>query len=183
MPGVSYGKDLAATNIQRGRDHGIGPYVEIVKFCSERTINITSFDDLVELEMMPVENVQLLKQLYESVEDVDMWVGMQLENRMPGSIVGPSAVCVSAKQFYFAQKGDRLFFNHEGLLAPFTADQRSTIKNCSLGRILCDNTDIGKIPKNQFLLPSTDNPLVSCEKIPKINLSFWKENKSAASMS
>ncbi|KAF8784199.1 Peroxidase like protein [Argiope bruennichi] len=91
---------------------------------------------------------------FRSVEDVDIWVGIQLENHMPGSILGPSAVCIIAKQFYFSQKGDRLFFNHEGLLAPFTADQRSTIKNTSLGRILCDNTNIRHIPKNTFFLPS-----------------------------
>ncbi|KAF8771497.1 Chorion peroxidase like protein [Argiope bruennichi] len=37
--------------------------------------------------------------------------------------------------------------------AEFTAAQRSSLKQCSFARLLCDNTDINEITKNPFLLP------------------------------
>ncbi|GBM19212.1 Chorion peroxidase [Araneus ventricosus] len=64
MPGMSYGQDLAAINIQRGRDHGLAPYVNVVKFCSDGTILISSFDDLYNYGLMSEENADLLKRIY-----------------------------------------------------------------------------------------------------------------------
>ncbi|GBM20616.1 hypothetical protein AVEN_230215-1 [Araneus ventricosus] len=54
--------------------------------------------------------------------------------------------------------------------------QRSSLKNSSLSRMLCDNTGIKEIQKNTMLLPSTKNPKVSCDDIPRIDLNLWKEN-------
>ncbi|XP_055951598.1 peroxidase-like [Argiope bruennichi] len=179
QPGVHYGQDLASINIQRGRDHGLPPYIQIVKFCSEGAIIISSFDDLYKLGLMSKDNADLLKTTYLAVEDIDMWVGIQLEYHMPGAITGPSAVCINAKQFYFNQKGDRFYFDIEGPGAPFTDDQRSALKQCSFARILCDDTDMSEVTKNPFLLPSKENSAVSCDEIPKIDLTLWKENENS----
>ncbi|KAF8771502.1 Peroxidase like protein [Argiope bruennichi] len=175
QPGVPYGKDLASFNIKRGRDHGLAPYVEVVKFCSEGTVLISSFNDLYKLGLMSKSNANLLKRVYAAVEDIDMWVGMNLEEHMPGSPLGPSAVCINAKQFYFMQKGDRFYFDIVGPEAPFTSEQRKAIKQSSWARILCDNTHISQVTKNPFLLPSDDNTNVPCSEIPKIDLTLWKD--------
>ncbi|GBN75146.1 hypothetical protein AVEN_57777-1, partial [Araneus ventricosus] len=53
-----------------------------------------------------------------AVEDVDMWVGMQMEKHMPGAVTGPSTVCINV---FFNQKGDRFYFDLEGPKSPFTA--------------------------------------------------------------
>ncbi|GBN91967.1 Peroxidase, partial [Araneus ventricosus] len=118
-----------------------------------------------------------------AVEDVDMWVGMQMENHMPGAVTGPSTVCINVKQFFFNQKGDRFYFDLEGPKSPFTAAQRSTLKQCSLARILCDNTDIDQITKNPLLLPGDENPVASCDEIPEIDLVLWKGTEDGASAS
>ncbi|GBO00923.1 hypothetical protein AVEN_174179-1, partial [Araneus ventricosus] len=115
QPGVPYGKDSAAINIQRGRDHGLLPYVEIVKLCSEGTVLTSSFDDLYKLGLMSKENADLLKRIYAAVEDIDMWVGIQLEDHMSGAITGPSAStpnnCISTRKmtdFISIWKGRKL---------------------------------------------------------------------------
>ena len=53
--------DLFATNINRGRDHGIQPYIYYVKKCSN--ININNFTDLTVLMNTP--NINTLMSLYE----------------------------------------------------------------------------------------------------------------------
>ncbi|CAL1288900.1 unnamed protein product, partial [Larinioides sclopetarius] len=120
-PGMSYGQDLSAIDIQRGRDHGLAPYVDVVKFCSDGTILISSFDDLYNYRLMSKKNANLLKRIYAAKENIDMYVGMQMENHMPGAVTGPSTVCINAKQFFFEQKGDRFYFDLEGPKAPFSA--------------------------------------------------------------
>ncbi|KAF8771494.1 Chorion peroxidase like protein [Argiope bruennichi] len=62
--GMLYGHDLSANDIQRGRDHGLAPYVEVVKFCSGGTIIISSFEDLYKRSLMPRGNIMLLKSIY-----------------------------------------------------------------------------------------------------------------------
>ncbi|XP_055952872.1 peroxidase-like [Argiope bruennichi] len=183
MPGMKYGQDLVSFNIQRGRDHGLAPYVDVVKFCSEGTVIISSFDDLHELRLMSESNANLLKQIYASVQDIDMWVGMQLEEVMPGAVTGPSAACINVKQFFFNQKGDRFYFDLEGSEAEFTAAQRSSLKQCSFARLLCDNTDINEITKNPFLLPDKENFARSCNEIPKVDFTLWKDNGNNANTS
>ncbi|KAF8771498.1 Peroxidase like protein [Argiope bruennichi] len=186
QPGVHYGQDLASINIQRGRDHGLPPYIQIVKFCSEGAIIISSFDDLYKLGLMSKDNADLLRHLL-AVEDIDMWVGIQLEYHMPGAITGPSAVCINAKQFYFNQKGDRFYFDIEGPGAPFT-DERSHFN------IKCRKRDNTVFVTNFYILgikrkgeynqecgleATIKNSAVSCDEIPKIDLTLWKENENS----
>ncbi|CAL1288904.1 unnamed protein product, partial [Larinioides sclopetarius] len=176
--GDPYGIDLSSVDIMRGRDHGLAPYIVMVKFCSGGQVNISTFNDLAPL-LMSKKRAKLLKENYASVQDIDLWVGLQMEDPSPGSEVGPTAGCIIAKQFYSAKFGDRFFWEHEGEVPSFTADQRNSLKECSLSRLLCDNTDITRVQKNVMLLPSVRNPEVPCEEIPKIDLSPWKESPPA----
>ncbi|XP_055952430.1 peroxidase-like isoform X2 [Argiope bruennichi] len=176
-PGNSYGVDLCSLDIQRGRDHGLAPYVVMVRFCSEGRVNITTFDDLAPL-LMTEKRARMLKENYASVDDIDLFVGLQMENHFPGSIVGPTAGCIIALQFYTNKFGDRFFFEHEDEVSSFTEAQRNSLKQCSLSRILCDNSNITHIPKNAMLLPNVRNPEVPCEDIPGVDLFLWAENQS-----
>ncbi|GBM04512.1 Peroxidase [Araneus ventricosus] len=147
-------QDLASINIQRGRDHGLAPYVETITFCSAHSVKVENFDDLWKLGLMTRKNAGILNRTYEDVRDIDMWVGMQMETRMNGSLLGPTAVCIIAKQTFFTMHGDRFFFSHQGPTPSFTDDQRIELKKCSLARVLCDNTNIKEITGNPFFLPS-----------------------------
>ncbi|GBM19221.1 Peroxidase [Araneus ventricosus] len=114
---------------------------------------------------------------FAAVEDIDLLVGLQMEDPIPGSEIGPTAGCIIAKQFYSAKFGDRFFWEHEGEVPSFTTDQWNSLKQCSLSRL--DNSDITRVQKNAMLLPSIKNPEVPCEEIPEIDLSPWKESPAA----
>ncbi|GFW34882.1 peroxidase [Trichonephila clavipes] len=175
-PGKAYGSDLSSMDIQRGRDTGLAPYIYLVRFCSGNRYKITSFEDLSPL--MSIENIKLLKKSYKSVSDVDLEVGLHMENHLPEAEVGPTTACIIAKQFYLIKFGDRFYFEHVGEAPSFTPDQRNALKQCSFSRLLCDNTNIPRIQKNVMLVPDTQsNPKVPCNEIPEIDLSLWKEEK------
>ncbi|GBL62554.1 hypothetical protein AVEN_103405-1 [Araneus ventricosus] len=55
-----------------------------------------------------------------TVEDVDLWVGVQMERHLPDSELGPTAACILAKQFYVSKFGDRFYFEHEEQAPSFT---------------------------------------------------------------
>ncbi|CAL1295686.1 unnamed protein product [Larinioides sclopetarius] len=172
-----YGKDLAAVDVQRARDHGLAPYIYFVNFCSGGKINITSFDNLAP-RLMSQHHAKILKKNYATVEDVDLWAGVQMEHHLPDSELGPTTACILAKQFYISKFGDRFYFEHEEQKPSFTEDQRQSLKKCSLSRLLCDNSVVKKIQKNSMLLPNHENHKVPCDEIPNIGLSPWKMNTS-----
>jgi len=62
----------------------------------------------------------MLKTLYSSVDDIDFYVGMLLENRTNGSMVGPTGSCVIADGFYRSRNGDRFFYDVRGQPGSFT---------------------------------------------------------------
>ena len=79
LPG---GLDLAAINIQRGRDHGLPDYNQArVDF---GLAPVAVFSDITSDAAMQAE----LQSLYGSVNDVDVWIGALAEDHLPGAIVG-----------------------------------------------------------------------------------------------
>ncbi|GFV80851.1 peroxidase [Trichonephila clavipes] len=173
-PGTIEGTDLISIDIQRARDHGMPPYVEMVKYCSNGVIVISSFKDLSPL-LMKDENVKYLENNFKTVQDIDLYVGIQMEKLYPGSEVGPTTACIIAKQFYFFKFADRFYFEHDGEVPSFTPAQRNSLKQCSFSRLLCDNTNITQIQRNAMILSNEKNPVVPCKEIPAIDITLWKE--------
>ena len=163
--GTFVGLDLASLNIQRGRDHGLPPYM-IWKRWAKRTCGISSeFENQLTF-------IRLL-QTYGSLETVDLWVGGLAEERLPGSLVGATFACIFANTFTALREGDRFYYENDDATALFTADQRAAIERASLSRIICDNADnIQEIQRNAFRF---DQQRVSCSQIPVVNLNVWKE--------
>ena len=60
--GAQVAMDLFATNINRGRDHGLQPYVYYIKKCFNLTI--TNFTDFNTYRLMNGPNMQTLQMLY-----------------------------------------------------------------------------------------------------------------------
>ena len=99
----SFGMDLVALNIQRGRDHGIPGYNSFRELCGLGRVE--EFDYLKDL--IPEKIVQRLKLIYDSVDDVDLFIGGVSETPAAGGLLGPTFRCLVGDQFKRLQHGDR----------------------------------------------------------------------------
>jgi len=92
---LAFGSDLAARNIQRGRDNGLSGWVHYRKLCAnEAPVNWQSkpFD-------ISDENWAKLQSLYVSVEDIDLFTGSLAEKPVSFGLVGRTAKCIIEQQF------------------------------------------------------------------------------------
>ena len=162
----THGMDLASLNIQRGRDHGLPPYMTWKRW-AKRQCGVSS-DFNSDLTM-----IRLL-QTYGTLETVDLWVGGLAEKPLPGGVLGATFACIFAKTFSAIRNGDRFYYNNTDLSnATFTSRQRAAINNASLSRIICDNADnIREIQPNAF---RGDQPREPCTLLPAVDLTAWMD--------
>ena len=164
------GTDLASLNIQRGRDHGLPSYRVFRNFCANR-FGLSG-------RIQNQSTIDTLRRLYNSVDDIDLWVGGLAETPLPGAIIGPTFACIFALTFRGLREGDRFYYENPGV---FTPEQLIEIKKSSLSRVVCDNADnINEVQRNAF---STILPKESCTVIPSIDLRKWQEGGSTSSSS
>ncbi|RZB39260.1 hypothetical protein BDFB_005392 [Asbolus verrucosus] len=168
--GQQFGSDLKAFDVQRNRDHGLASYNDYRVFCG--LSKAVSFDDF--LDVMTHESVKKLSTLFESPDDVDLTVGGSLEVHVPGTLSGPTFLCILTEQFYRTRVGDRFWFENKN--NGFTKAQLNEIRKTSISRLLCDNGHhIEAMQPRGFERISHDNAVVPCESLPALDLSLWKE--------
>ncbi|MCB1041282.1 MAG: hypothetical protein KDA94_17360, partial [Acidimicrobiales bacterium] len=131
-PPGSGGLDLAALNIQRGRDLGLPDYNQArIDF---GLAPVTSFDDISSDELVR----QRLRGNYASVNDIDVWVGMLAEDHVPGAMVGELTRAVIVSQFKRSRDGDRYWFENEQL----TDEELTFVRDTTIGSLISRNTSI-----------------------------------------
>ena len=114
-PGAG-GMDLAAMNIQRGRDVGLPSYAQArIDFGLSP---ITSFSQIT--SDLAVQ--QSLQNIYGTVDKIDVWIGGLAENHAAGAMVGPLFQAILADQFQRTRDGDRFWYENGQL-----TDQEMTI--------------------------------------------------------
>ncbi|XP_022170860.1 peroxidase-like [Myzus persicae] len=160
--------DLLSIDIQRGRDIGLPPYIRVRKICGFP--NITSFDDLS--GALQLTDIELLKQNYESVEDIDLLVGALLEPLVDDAMVGETARCIISDGFFRIRYGDRFFFDVEDQPGSFSKEQYDVLWSLTLSQIFCATTEIDILPFNIFIPARLT---IDCGST-SFNLSAWKEN-------
>ncbi|NXI64251.1 PERE peroxidase, partial [Anseranas semipalmata] len=163
------GLDLAALNLQRGRDHGLPGYNAWRRFCGlSQPQNV---DDLSEV----LGNSKLAKKfidLYGTPDNIDLWIGAIAEPFVPQGRVGPLLACITGTQFRNLRDGDRLWWEKPGV---FTLQQLHALTKVSLSKVICDNTHIKKLPRDMFKASSYPENFVDCHEIDMLNLSAWKD--------
>lgn len=175
----SFGGDLMATDIARGREHGLPGYNDFRELCDlPRAKNFSDFGDTI----TSAENIRLLGLLYEDPDDVDFIVGgllEQIDTRDPlASVTSPVFRCVVLDQFRRLKSGDRYFFDLRGPGALSLA-QLATLGRQSVARLICDNVPgVRRIPVDPFLrLGVLGNREVNCNEIRGVDYAPWRENR------
>ncbi|PAA88619.1 hypothetical protein BOX15_Mlig005605g1 [Macrostomum lignano] len=162
--------DLAALNIQRGRDHGLPSYNYWRQLCGLSWA--TKWDDLAG-EISSPEALRKLEEVYGSPLNVDLFPAIVLEDRVDDSLVGPTARCVLALQFRALRDGDRFWYENPG---QFTPTQLQEIRRYTLSRLICNTVEtINEIQPQAFYTPRHKADLVPCSELPDIDLSAWKD--------
>ncbi|CAG7831042.1 unnamed protein product [Allacma fusca] len=174
--GSTAGLDLAAINIQRGRDHGIPSYTAWREACGLDPV--ADFSDLAGL--WNEDTLFIAQNVYRNVSDVDLYTGMLSEKKVPGAMVGPTLACLLADQFVRLRKGDRFWYESNVQRGrPIPPEQLQIIRKTTLARIICDNSDgIKEIQARPLEQPSIDNPILPCDsiKIPTLDYTAWESN-------
>ncbi|XP_072760904.1 uncharacterized protein [Anoplolepis gracilipes] len=177
-PGFAFGMDLASLNIQRGRDHGLPPFVRWREPCSLSPIK--SFQDLD--RVMSPEIARKFRSLYASVEDIDLFSAGLAEKSVAGGLVGPTFACIIGQQFSNLRHGDRFWYENSESESSFTPGQLQQIRRITLAQVLCRTMDgIETIQPFVFLTTDTlKNQRLSCDDpiIGQLNLEFWAERPS-----
>ncbi|WP_235299084.1 peroxidase family protein [Portibacter marinus] len=139
-PGAG-GLDLAAININRGRERGLPHYNEVrINFGLPA---VKSWEDI----SSDVEVIEGMKAIYEDVNDIDPWVGMLAEDHMKNAIYGELSMTIIEKQFRVIRDGDRFYYENDDMLSE--AEKRE-ISATTLHDVIMRNTGIDLMQKNVF---------------------------------
>lgn len=127
------GFSLPERNLLRGHDHGIPPYLEVREevlgdvdasaLAASRDFSVITSDPQIQAD---------LAQVYDTLGDVDLWVGGLAEDYAPGVTLGPLFQAIQAEQFAAVRDADPLFYlgrewTDEGLRAEVFETQFSDV--------------------------------------------------------
>ena len=99
------GFDLAALNIQRGRDHGIADYNSVR--AAYGLPRITSYAQITDDKAMQDSLAATYGQGPDGVNRLDLWVAGLAEKHLPGSSLGETFTRIIVDQFARLRDGDR----------------------------------------------------------------------------
>ena len=143
------GTDLAALNIQRGRDHGIGSYNSVrlgYGLPAVATFTEVTSDSDNEARDGLIQN-------YGSVGNLDLWVGGLAEDHVEGAMVGETFHAIIADQFQRLRHGDRFWYENDPYFAD-NPDLLAQMRQTTLSAVMRRNTVIADhfFPNSVFRL-------------------------------
>lgn len=125
--------DLAALNIQRGRDHGIPGYNTVREGYGLPSVSTFA-------EITGNTGIQAaLEELYDHPDYIDPWIGCLVEDHVSGAAVGPLLIKILKDQFERLRDGDRFFFENDQALS---TGEKQTIRETTLSDIILRNTNL-----------------------------------------
>lgn len=144
------GFDLAAININRGRERGLPDYNTIRQNFGLPRVN--DFHDITK----DADEAAEMEALYGNVDNIDPWVGMLAEYHMPNALFGELIMTIMEQQFQVLRDGDRFYFENDPY---FTSEELETIRTTKLHDILMRNTELEVMQINVFeAMPHSDIP-------------------------
>lgn len=138
------GFDLAALNIQRGREHGIADYNSVR--AAYGLAKITSFAEITDNKAVQ----DSLAATYGSVDKLDLWVAGLAEKHLPGSSMGATFTRILVDQFSRLRDGDRYWYQNA-----LPADAVRDIQKTTLADIVRRNTTLTNLQPNVFFFKAS----------------------------
>ena len=136
------GMDLAAINIERGRDLGLGTLNE-----TREALGLKAYQSFDEISSNPETAANLATAFGGDVNKVDLWTGGLSENHADGALVGETFQTIIADQFTALRDGDRLFYENQG----FDNKTLQMIESTTLSDVIVRNTDADHMQQDAFV--------------------------------
>jgi len=170
-------KNLAALNIQRGRDHGLPSYAKYWYNAAGSKMKMSRITNVMMRNRFDEETYTKLDCMYK-LPDVDLFVGGILEKKTGKGVLGKTFQKIIKDQFERLRVGDRFYYEN---VFKNKKDKKklASIKRVTLARIICNNLE----DENNILIPkrvlerwtSTNNEKIPCQDLKKLKLELWKE--------
>ena len=139
-PGAG-GLDLAAININRGRERGLPDFNTY-----REALGLSKFSTFQEVSQ-DAEVVEALQSSYSSIDDIDAWVGMLAESHMANALFGETVMAFMLRQFSTIRDGDRFYYEND---VDLSTEEIAAIKATTMRDVLMRNTDIKLMQENVF---------------------------------
>jgi hypothetical protein len=143
-PGAG-GTDLAALDIQRGRDLGLLNSYRLMR----QAYSLAPVNDFQSLTSDP-EIAAALESVYGETENLDSWVAMIAEDHLPGSSLGALAHEVIFSQFTRLRDSDRFFFTGDPDLESDLVRSVIDLDRVTLANLIRWNSSVSVIQDNVF---------------------------------
>jgi hypothetical protein len=141
-PSFVVANDLAALNVQRGRDHGLPSYNQ-----ARADFGLAAVTSFAEISSDPAVQ-EALEAAYGDVDSIDTWIGGICEDHLPGSSMGALFTAIWRDQFIRARDGDRFWYQNQ-----FSGDELARLERTTLAEIIERNTGIVMPKSNAMLVP------------------------------
>ncbi|KAJ8731724.1 hypothetical protein PYW08_014454 [Mythimna loreyi] len=164
--------DVMTNDMAKNRYFGFQPYVKYREACFGKPVR--SFNDLY--YFIDPERVEVLREMYEKVEDIDLLAGIWVERPISGGFVPSTFYCLVIDQLRRNVVSDRHWYERPNRPNAFTIYQLAEIRNYTIARLLCDVGDtVTRIQPRAFLKAGIYNQIDSCFNIPSIQYLAWKD--------
>ena len=100
------GFDLAAINIQRGRDQGLPDYNTL-----RESVGLERLQDFSEMTSNQ-SLAEMFELVYGTPDNADSWIAVISEDHLPGTMTGETIYTILVDQFTRLRDGDRFYFEH-----------------------------------------------------------------------
>jgi len=135
------GMDLAAINIQRGHDLGLGTLNQ-----TRVALGLEPYTDFDQLSSDPA-TAAAFEEAYGNIDAVDLWAGGLAEDHSPGAVIGPTFGTIIADQFTALRDGDRYYWENQH----FDRATLREIKNTTLSDLILRDTDTTAMQSDAFV--------------------------------
>jgi len=151
----SGGMDLAALNIQRGRDHGLPDYNTL-----RLAYDLPAVEKFSDITSDPTLQEQLAEMYDNNVSNVDAWVGGLAEDHLPGSSVGPLVHASLVRQFTRLRDADPFFYEGDLLLQSSDVLAVIDLDSITLSKLIEMNTVMSSMRPSFMVVPEPQTILL-----------------------